>query len=85
MDLCSIANDARVLHESVNISLIKLCNLADIKTRKCVSITLSPLQDRPPAQAGLGTFKDQKLKLFLILVDGNAPFFVVVLLIGGLA
>jgi hypothetical protein len=33
----------------------------------------------------LGTFKDQKLKLFLILVDGNAPFFVVVLLIGGLA
>jgi hypothetical protein len=48
---------------------------------ECLAIVLSLVEDSGPAQAGLRPFQYKKLEQDLVIVYGNAPFLVVILVV----
>ena len=78
LDLSSVSYDAGVGHEPFNGAPVKARNTLGIEVGECATITGTLAQNRSPIQAGLRAFEDQKLEVRSVIMDGNAPFGVVV-------
>ena len=75
----SIANDAGIAKERSSFCGVVASDSGWIEAAEKLAVTFAFLEDSVPAKAGLRAFKDQELEPAAIVVDGNAPFFVVVL------
>ena len=81
VDLQSIADDCTIGHQTLNPLQGKTCHLLGIEAGKGFAVPFPLVENRSPTQACLGTFQSEKLKLFLIVMNGNAPFLIMVRLV----
>jgi hypothetical protein len=77
-DLEPVAHNAGIVHEPLDLVRIEARDLRRIKAVECLAIRLALVEDRGPAQTGLGPFKNQELEEHSVVVLRNSPFFVVV-------
>ena len=78
VDFQPIANDARIVHQAFDISIVELRNFLCVEFRKRFSIVFSFAEDCDPTQPRLGTFEDEELEHLPVVFDESAPFFVVI-------
>src|SRR5262249_44363898 len=71
-------DDASVLHQAGDLSLVVRRDLLRIESIECYAIGVALTEDRFPAQARLSAFEDEELKQPPILMHRHAPLFVVV-------
>ena len=77
-DLKAIAHNSRISKQTCHICFCVFCDAFKIESVKRLSVIVSLFQNRQPTQASLKTFKQQKLKQKLIIMNRNSPFFVVI-------
>jgi hypothetical protein len=77
-DLQTVANDAGVSHQLLNLRIAVLRHPRWIKTVKCPSIVFSLEKNGGPAQSGLGTFQDKELKQNPVIMLWDTPLGVVI-------
>ncbi len=77
-DLFVIANDSGVTFQTDNVFFSKPRNGVWVKSGKTTPVPFPTFQDRKPAQPRLGAFQDEKLKMAAFIMDGDAPFRVVI-------
>jgi hypothetical protein len=79
LDLEPVSHDSRISEQSFDALLRKTRNLFYIEISKGLAVPLTLVEDRRPAQTRLGALEHQEFKLHPVVVDGHAPFLVVVL------
>jgi len=79
LDFKAIADDARVAKEGAEFFGFVAGDFGGIEAAEELAIAFTFLKDGVPAEAGLRAFEDQEFEPTAVVVDGNAPFFVVVL------
>jgi hypothetical protein len=77
-NLQTVSYDAGVAQQPFHVARAITCDFLCAKSSERLPVVLPLLQDRDPAQAGLGAFENEKLEEQPISVHGNAPFFVVI-------
>jgi len=77
-DLQTVTNDSGIEQELLSLVLAVAGDLLRIELVKRSAIALALIQNRFPAKTGLSAFKDQKLEKFPVVVQGHAPFMVVI-------
>ena len=78
IDLQTIADDAGVAEQFLNLALVVFCDLARIKVIKGRAVVLALPQNSLPTQPGLGAFENQKLEQRAIVMWGHAPLAIVI-------
>jgi len=73
-----VADDSLVFHERRDLPGIIKGDLAEIEIVESLSEILPLSQDRHPGQAGLESFQDEELEELPVVVEGSAPFEIVV-------
>ena len=77
-DFPAVSDQAAVVHQIFDLSLVELRHFFRIELSKCVSVVFSSLENRIPAETGLGGFESQKLEDRPVVENGNSPFAIVV-------
>lgn len=77
-DLQSIANDSGIGKKRGDLVLVILRDQCRLEIVESEAISFPLLEDRIPAQSGLRPFEDQELEPETFVVNGHAPFLVVV-------
>src|SRR5689334_8516885 len=78
-DLEPIAHDARILHERAELRGVEARDFAWIEARERAPIRVALVEDRAPTETCLRAFEDEELEERAVVMDGPAPFLVVVL------
>src|SRR6185369_7564983 len=78
IDLQPIANYPRVVQQRRDLSFVVTRDLRRIETVERLAIVVTFAQDCFPTQSGLCAFENQKLKQTRVVVNGHAPFLVVI-------
>ncbi len=73
-----VAHDAGVAEQTFHIARAVARDLFRAKTVERLAIVLPFFENRRPAQPGLRALKDQKLKQLSIVMNGHAPFLIVI-------
>ena len=69
-----------------SLALVRISRyLRRIKIAKCSAIPFALVEDYKPVEAGLGTLKNKKLKMFAIIACRDAPLMIVITYHQGLA
>ncbi len=77
-DFQAVADDARVLEELREFALVVSGHAIGIEIAKGGAVVFAFVEYCLPAESGLRTFENQEFKQGAIIVDRNAPFFVVI-------
>jgi hypothetical protein len=77
-DLEPVANNPRISQQLRNLLFIVLGDFNGIKVVKSQAVVLPFAQDGGPAETSLCTLQDEKFEQEAIIVDGNAPFLIMV-------
>src|SRR5882672_6563150 len=77
-DLQAIANYTRVRKQPLPLALVVSSHPGRIESAEGSAGTLPLVQDYFPPQPRMGAFENQKLKKPAIVVDGHAPFVVMI-------
>jgi len=77
-DFEPVAHDVGISHQALDPGRRKSSHRTRIESGEGLSVSLSFLENRLPAQSGLCSFEDEKLEENVVIVDRNAPFVVVV-------
>ena len=85
LDFETVTDDAGIAEEGARFFCVVARDFRGIETTKELAIAFALLEDGVPAEAGLRAFKDEEFEPDAIIVDGNAPFFVVVFGVEGVA
>ena len=78
-DFETITNDAWILNQSFDLLFAETSDLDRIEVGEGLSISFSLVEHRGPTQTSLCTLQNEKLKLFVVIVNRNSPLPVVVL------
>jgi hypothetical protein len=78
LDLETIADDPGVFQKALNLFRIIASNPGGVKIIKRFPKFLPLPQDRQPGQAGLHSLKDQHFEQFSVVMNRNAPFFIMI-------
>ena len=78
LDLQSVANNPLIAKQRLDLAPVVARNFCGIKAGKSGTIVLALPQNRVPAQPGLRSLQNQKLKQDAIPVLGHAPFAIVI-------
>lgn len=78
LDLAAVADDPRILEETIDISLREASDPIEIELVKHSAEVLPLGEDGAPAQSGLKTLEAQFFKQALIIADWVSPFGVVI-------
>ena len=78
-DLQPISNDRRVLRQCLNPLVGVARNLLRIEAAESATVAFALLEHDRPAQPRLRRFEHQKLEMLAIIVNGHAPFAIVIL------
>lgn len=78
LELQLVADKAFVLHHLRDVFACELRDFACVEVRKGLAIVVTLLEDRDPTQARLRAFENQEFKMRLVVVNGNAPFLVMI-------
>ena len=73
-----VAHDAGVAEQPFHIARAVARDLFRAKTVERLAIVLPFFENRRPAQPGLRALEDQKLKQLSIVMNGHAPFLIVI-------
>ena len=73
-----VADDARIREQALDYGRGEPGDLSGIETEEGPSVVFPLVENRAPAQAGLGPFEDQELEEHPVIVHRNAPFPVVI-------
>src|SRR5262245_8137480 len=78
LDLEAVAHDPGVREQAPRVARPEARDLRGVEARECAPVVLAFPEDRRPGQTGLSALEDQELEQPPVVVDGNAPFLVVV-------
>src|SRR6185369_6747986 len=78
IDLQPVANYPRVVQQRRDLSFVVTRDFRRIETVERLAIVVTFAQDCFPTQSGLCAFENQKLKQTRVVVNGHAPFLVVI-------
>ena len=77
-DFEPISNDLFTCQKGGNFCIIESCHFFWIEVGICSSVSFSSFQDCQPAKTCLGAFQDEEFKMFLIIVNRDTPFGIMV-------
>ena len=77
-DLESISNDAWILEEGSDFSLVEARDLGRIEVGESLAVGVALVQHGGPAQSRLSPLEDEKLEVLPIVVNRNPPLRVVI-------
>src|SRR5688572_19197519 len=78
LDLQTIAHDARILQQPLDVTLAKARDALGIETGKRGAIAFALVQDRRPRKARLRALQDQELELLALIPHRHSPLGVVI-------
>ena len=77
-DLELVADDSRIAQQLLNLAAVVTRNYFWVKFIERRAIVLALVKDRIPAQARLRAFEDEKFEQCAVVMNWNAPFFIVI-------
>ena len=78
LDFEPIADDAGILEQDADFLGVVASDFGGIEATEEFAVTFALLENGVPAEASLSAFEDEEFEPAVVVVDGNAPFFVVV-------
>ena len=78
LDLAAVPDDPCVAEQPLDVALAEACDRVDVPAGERRSVTLALAQDRRPREAGLRALEVEELEERPLVVNGHAPFLVVV-------
>ena len=78
LDFETIPDNPRIVKQRRFFSVVKLCNFHRIKSGKGAAIAFTAKKDSRPGQTRLCPFQDQHFKVAAIIMNRNAPFFIMI-------
>jgi len=77
-DFEPVAHDAGISEQLFNLSQIVSGDFFSVEIIKGLTIVIAFIQDCGPTQSGLGAFENEEFEQEPVIMNGDAPFFVVV-------
>ena len=84
LDLAAVADDARILHESIYLCCVECGDALRVKSLVGTTEILALVQDRRPRESRLKRLQEEELIECVIVVERDAPLLVMVLDIDGI-
>ena len=85
-DLPPVANDPRVSQQAKDAALVPARDSLEVEIDEGLSEILALAQNRQPTETRLESFQAEFLEKTLVVIDGKAPFIVMIgLIVGGSA
>src|SRR5208283_1813170 len=78
LHLSAVADDAGIAKQPLDVDRPETRDCFRLEATKGVAIAVPALEDREPAQAGLGGLENQELEVTAVVVDGHSPLGVVI-------
>src|SRR5579862_1195242 len=73
-----VAHDSSIGKQLLDLLAIIGGDALDVEAVECPAVIFALVEDRAPTQSGLRTFQDEKFEELAIVVNGNAPLFVMI-------
>ncbi len=77
-DFQPVANDAGILEQGKNLAPVITSDAVGIEMIESAAVVVALVEDRAPAQSGLCPFEDEEFEQRPVIMNGDAPFFVVI-------